>query len=134
MKSPAAQLVTNQLNRFKRCPSAADALDRALTPVRSAALIYCRTWLRCSHFCRDRRDLCRPPSPEQAAYLAAFARFLHRNVASRDAADDTRATYAVHVATWLAWCRGTELDISRVTLDDVEDYREALIAAGCQPV
>jgi len=74
-----------------------------------------------------------PASPEEAAYLAAFARFLHRNVASGDAADDTRATYAVHVATWLALCRGVALDVTRATLDDVEDYREALIGAGCQP-
>lgn len=73
-----------------------------------------------------------PGKSEDAAYLAAFARFLHRNVASGDAADDTRA-YGVHVATWLAWCRGTELDLARATVDDVEDYREALIGAGCQP-
>jgi site-specific recombinase XerD len=74
-----------------------------------------------------------PSSAEDAAYLAAFARFLHRNVASGAAAEDTRATYAVHVATWLAWCRGVALDVTRATLDDVEDYREALIGAGCQP-
>ncbi|MBV9324844.1 MAG: tyrosine-type recombinase/integrase [Chloroflexi bacterium] len=73
-----------------------------------------------------------PVSAEEAAYLAAFARFLNRNVASGDAADDTHATYGVHVATWLAWCRGTELDLARATLDDVEDYREALVGAGCQ--
>jgi site-specific recombinase XerD len=74
-----------------------------------------------------------PASPEAAAYLAAFARFLSRNVASGDAADDTRATYAVHVATWLAWCNGTELEVTHASVDDVEDYREALIGAGCQP-
>lgn len=39
----------------------------------------------------------------------------------------------MHVATWLAWCRGTELDLARATVDDVEDYREALIGAGCLP-
>ncbi|MBV9328040.1 MAG: tyrosine-type recombinase/integrase [Chloroflexi bacterium] len=73
-------------------------------------------------------------SPEDAAaYLGAFARFVQRNVASGDAADDTRATYAVHVATWLAWCRGVSLEVSRVTVEDVEDYREALIGAGCKP-
>jgi site-specific recombinase XerD len=74
-----------------------------------------------------------PASAEDAAYLAAFARFLQRNVASGDAAADTRATYTVHVATWLAWCRGVSLELSRATLDDVEDFREALIGAGCQP-
>jgi site-specific recombinase XerD len=74
-----------------------------------------------------------PISTQEAAYLAAFARFLNRNVASGDAADDTRATYAVHVATWLASCRGTELELASATVDDVEDYREALIGAGCQP-
>jgi site-specific recombinase XerD len=74
-----------------------------------------------------------PARSEDAAYLAAFARFLIRNVASGDAADDTRATYGVHVATWLAWCRGTELELASATVDDVEDYREALIGAGCQP-
>ena len=74
-----------------------------------------------------------PASPEDAAYPAAFARFLHRNVASGDAAVDTRATYTVHVATWLAWCRGVSLDVAGVTADDVEDFREALIGAGCQP-
>jgi site-specific recombinase XerD len=72
-------------------------------------------------------------SHEDSAYVAAFARFLHRSVASGDAADDTRATYAVHVATWLAWCRGVSLEVSQVAVDDVEDYREALIGAGCQP-
>jgi len=74
-----------------------------------------------------------PASAEEAAYLAAFARFLSRNVASGDPAADTRATYAVHVATWLAWCRGTDLDVPRATVDDVEDFREALIGAGCRP-
>jgi site-specific recombinase XerD len=74
-----------------------------------------------------------PATSEDAAYLAAFARFLDRNVASGDAADDTRATYGVHVATWLAWCRGTELEPASATVDDVEDYREALIGAGCLP-
>jgi site-specific recombinase XerD len=74
-----------------------------------------------------------PVGPETAAYLAAFARFLSRNVASGDAADDTRATYTVHIGTWLAWCHGTELDVTRASVDDVEDYREALIGAGCQP-
>jgi site-specific recombinase XerD len=74
-----------------------------------------------------------PATSEDAAYLAAFARFLSRNVASGDAADDTRATYGVHVATWLAWCRATELELASATVDDVEDYREALIGAGCQP-
>ena len=74
-----------------------------------------------------------PASPEDATYLAAFARFLQRNVASGDAAADTRATYSVHVATWLAWCRGVALELSQATLDDVEDFREALIGAGCQP-
>jgi site-specific recombinase XerD len=72
-------------------------------------------------------------SHEEAAYLSAFARFLQRNVAAGDAAADTRATYAVHVATWLAWCRGVELDVAGATVDDVEDYREALVGAGCQP-
>jgi site-specific recombinase XerD len=74
-----------------------------------------------------------PASPDEAAHLAAFARFLSRNVASGTPSDDTRATYTVHVATWLAWCRGIDLDLARATLDDVEDYREALIGAGCQP-
>ena len=74
-----------------------------------------------------------PATAEVTAYLAAFARFLSRNVASGAPSDDTRATYAVHVATWLAWCRGVSLDIARATLDDVGDYREALIVAGCQP-
>jgi len=74
-----------------------------------------------------------PISAEDAAYLAAFARFLHRNVASGGAAEDTLATYSVHVATWLAWCRGTGLELASATVDDVEDYREALIGAGCQP-
>jgi hypothetical protein len=58
---------------------------------------------------------------------------LSHNVASGDAADDTRATYTVHVATWLAWCRGMDLEPARAGVDDVEDYREALIGAGCQP-
>ena len=35
--------------------------------------------------------------------------------------------------SWLAWYCGTELDITRATLDDVEDCREALIGAGRQP-
>ena len=74
-----------------------------------------------------------PHSSEEAAYLATFARFLSHNVASGDAADDTRATYTVHVATWLAWCRGMDLEPARAGVDDVEDYREALIGAGCQP-
>ena len=36
-----------------------------------------------------------PAPPEVATYLASFARFLSRNAASGDAADDTRATSAV---------------------------------------
>jgi hypothetical protein len=39
----------------------------------------------------------------------------------------------VHVATWLAWCRGVELDVASATTDDVEDFREALIGAGYRP-
>ena len=39
----------------------------------------------------------------------------------------------MHAGTWLAWCQGTELDVTRASVDDVEDYREALIGAGCQP-
>ena len=34
--------------------------------------------------------------------------------------------------TWLARCHATELDVANATLDDIEDYREALIGAGCQ--
>jgi hypothetical protein len=37
-----------------------------------------------------------------------------------------------HVVTWLAWCRGVELDVAATT-EDVEDYREALSGAGCMP-
>jgi hypothetical protein len=47
-----------------------------------------------------------PVSAAEADYFAAFARFLSRNVAAGNPADDTRATYGVHVATRLAWCRG----------------------------
>jgi len=90
-----------------------------------------------SHRRRARLPL---PSPNdalaslsEADYVAAFARFLSRNVAAGDPAADTRATYAVHVATWLAWCRGVALDVAAVTTEDVEDYREALIGAGCLP-
>jgi site-specific recombinase XerD len=72
-------------------------------------------------------------STSERAYVEAFFRFLNRNVAAGDAADDTRTTYAVHVATWLAWCRGVGLDVAQATVDDVEDYREGLIGAGCQP-
>lgn len=72
-------------------------------------------------------------SAKEADYVAAFARFPSRNVAAGDPAEDTRATYAVHVATWLAWCRGVELDVAAATTEDVEDYREALIGAGCLP-
>jgi hypothetical protein len=57
--------------------------------------------------------------------------FLSRKVANGAAADDTRATYGVHVATWLARCRGTELELASATVEDVEDYRDALIVAGC---
>ena len=59
-----------------------------------------------------------PALPADAAYMNAFARFLNRNVARPD---NTRATYAVHVATWLAWCRGTDLELASATIDDVED-------------
>jgi site-specific recombinase XerD len=73
------------------------------------------------------------PSTAEAEYVAAFARFLSRNVAAGDPAEETRATYAVHVATWLAWCRGVDLDVSAATIGDVEDFREALVGAGCLP-
>jgi site-specific recombinase XerD len=74
-----------------------------------------------------------PASAAEVDYVAAFARFLSRNVAAGDPAADTRATYGVHVATWLAWCRGAELDVAAATTEDVEDYREALVGAGCLP-
>ena len=74
-----------------------------------------------------------PVSTSEADYVAAFARFLSRNVAAGDPADDTRATYGVHVATWLAWCRAVALDVAAAATEDVEDYREALLGAGCRP-
>jgi len=37
------------------------------------------------------------------------------------------------MATWLAWCRGVELDVAAAATEDVEDYREALLGAGCLP-
>jgi hypothetical protein len=74
-----------------------------------------------------------PASAQEAAYVSAFARFHSRNVAAGDPADDTRATYALHVAIWLAWSRGVDLDVGAATSNDVEGYRKALISAGCLP-
>jgi len=64
-----------------------------------------------------------PISASEGDYVAAFARFLSRNVAAGNPADDTRATYGVHVATWLAWCRGVELDVAAAATEDVEDVQ-----------
>jgi hypothetical protein len=61
-------------------------------------------------------DLDRQPwSASEHAYVAAFTRFVARNVAAGTAAEDTRATYGVHVATWFAWCRGVELTVDAAT-------------------
>jgi site-specific recombinase XerD len=78
----------------------------------------------------------RPASATGTDYVAAFARFLSRQrrgwrPVRRAARHILRAPG--HLATWLAWCRGVDLDVAAATTEHVEDYREALLAVGCLP-
>ena len=56
-----------------------------------------------------------------------FAKFLRRDVANGDASEDTLRGYRAQVQQWVLWCQEMSISPMKATVDDVIDYRQALL-------
>jgi integrase/recombinase XerD len=61
---------------------------------------------------------------------AAFAAFLHLNVANGDASPRTIAGYQAEVKQYSQWCEAEGVGLGRAGEDDLRAYRLALVEAG----
>lgn len=69
-------------------------------------------------------------APDDADALAAFGEFIGLHVADGDASPATLATYRAGVAAFYAWCQAHGIAPALASVDDLLDYRRAMVADG----